>query len=138
MGVALAVGVIVVSAGLVASLTELVDVPSRFGATWDLSIGSLQQGEPEGVRDRLQGIGGIERRALPGTELIVGTESLWATAIEPVGAALAPVTPAILRGREPIRADEIGLGELTRARLGCRSAIRSRSRPRSPAPARCR
>jgi ABC-type lipoprotein release transport system permease subunit len=119
VGVALAVGVIVASAGLVASLTELVDVPSRFGATWDLSIGSLQQGEPEGVRDRLQGIGGIERAgALLGTELIVGTESLWATAIEPVGAALAPVTPAILRGREPIRADEIGLGELTRARLG--------------------
>jgi ABC-type lipoprotein release transport system permease subunit len=119
VGVALAVGVLVVSAGLVASLTALVNVPSRFGATWDLSIRSMQQGEPEGVRDRLQDMAGIERAGvLLGTELLVGTESLWAIAIEPVDSALAPVTPAVLRGREPIRADEIGLGELTRARLG--------------------
>ena len=48
-----------------------------------------------------------------GTELIVGTESLWATAIEPVDPAVPSVTSAILRGREPIRADEIALGELT-------------------------
>ena len=118
-GVALAVAVLVVSAGLVASLTRLVEVPSRFGATWDVSISSLQQGEREGVRDRLGTLDGIERAgAMLGTELIVGTESLWATAIEPVDPSVPPVTPAILRGREPIRADEIALGELTRDRLG--------------------
>ena len=53
-----------------------------------------------------------------GTELVIGTESLWALALEPVDEATPVVAPTITRGREPLRASEIALGDLTLRRLG--------------------
>jgi hypothetical protein len=118
-GVVLAASVLVVAPALVASLQHLVSTPSGYGATWDRSISGLQSGEPPGVREHLRALDGVERAAaMYGTELVVGTESLWAVALEPVGVATPSVAPTITRGREPIRASEIALGELTLRRLG--------------------
>ena len=118
-GVVLASSVLVVAPGLVASLHHLVATPAGYGATWDRSISGLQSGEPPGVREHLGTLDGVERAAaMYGTELVVGTESLWAVALEPVDEATPAVAPTITRGREPLRASEIALGELTLRRLG--------------------
>jgi len=118
-GVVLASSVLVIAPGLVASLHHLVATPARYGATWDRSISSLQSGEPPGVREHLGALDGVERAAaMYGTELVVGTESLWAVALEPVDEATPPVAPTITRGREPLRASEIALGDLSLRRLG--------------------
>ncbi len=118
-GVVLASSVLVVAPALAASLHHLVSTPAAYGATWDRSISGLQPGEPAGVREHLRTLGGVERTsAMYGTELVVGTESLWAVALEPVDDATPAVAPTITRGREPLRASEIALGELTLRRLG--------------------
>ncbi|HEX6786798.1 MAG TPA: FtsX-like permease family protein, partial [Acidimicrobiales bacterium] len=118
-GVVLASSVLVVAPGLVASLHHLVSTPAGYGVTWDRSISGLQAGEPPGVREHLRTLGGVERTAaMYGTELVVGTESLWAVALEPVDETTPAVAPTITRGREPLRASEIALGELTLRRLG--------------------
>ena len=135
-GVVLASSVLVVAPGLVASLHHLVATPAGYGATWDRSISGLQSGEPPGVREHLGTLDGVERAAaMYGTELVVGTESLWAVALEPRGRGHAggradhhprPRARPRLRDRAR-RADASDVS-------APRSATRCRSPPPSPAP----
>jgi hypothetical protein len=121
VGVVLAATVLVVAPGLVASLDALVTTPSRYGATWEQSISGLQAGEPAGVREHLRVLDGVDRAAaMYGTELVVGSESLWAIALDPLDDRTPAVAPTITSGREPIRATEIALGGLTLRRLHAR------------------
>ena len=141
-GVVLASSVLVVAPGLVASLHHLVATPARYGATWDRSISWAPVGRTAGVREHLGALDGVERAAA-----MYGTE-LGRRHREPVGHRPGtawtrphlPVAPTITRGREPLRASEIALGDLSCDVSAPRSATRCRSPPhrrrhhRSPSP----
>ena len=121
IGVGLAAAALVGAAGLVASLDHLVATPTSFGATWDRSISSFQSGEPEGARDVLATQSGVERAAaFYGTNLVIGGESAWGVAFEPVDERTPVVPPAIIAGHAPMGAAEIALGALTMQQLHLR------------------
>jgi ABC-type lipoprotein release transport system permease subunit len=121
IGVAMAAATLVAAAALAASLHHLTTTPSSFGATWDRSIASFQVDEPAGMRRELADLPGVDRAAaFLGSELVIGGESTWGVAFEPIDEATPVVHPRITEGREPVGRDEVALGALTLDSLGLR------------------
>lgn len=112
---AAAVVAIVAATALVASLDSLLGAPGRFGAPWDVSIGVPFEDEAAVREVLLDRRGDIEQAAfIRGQDLLIGTESAWTQAFDPIEdvAEEAPPLP-IDEGRPPATAREIAVGALT-------------------------
>jgi hypothetical protein len=116
VGVGAAVAVAVAAAALAASFTDLTRTPERFGAPWDLSLGSSgTTGAEEAVtvvsEDALRS--SIANAAvLTGTDLQIGDDVAWVHAFVPLD-DVEVIDPPIIDGRAPADIDEIALGGLT-------------------------
>jgi hypothetical protein len=117
---ALAAGAVAATFGLVASLDVLTDTPERFGVTWDYSFGAPVEGEQEEAataffedRSDVAAAAGIV-----GADLEINGRVYWAHSFAPVPGIDGTIDPAITDGREPVRSDEIALGEISMRELG--------------------
>ncbi len=136
VGIGAAVVVGIAAVGLAASFDDLTRTPERFGAPWDLSIGSSAIGD-----ESLPGVLADDRRlssvsqaaAIAGTDMVIGDETAWVHAFTPLDAvpdpawaeAFAPLdaVPSVMPlpitdGRPPATAREIAVGGVTLRALG--------------------
>jgi ABC-type lipoprotein release transport system permease subunit len=116
VGAAAVVAVLVGAVTFGASLAGLVDRPSRWGPTFDLTLG--QGGDPlsEDVRSALEDDPDVAAASLFGTVLTtVGAEGFDVTGVLPV---LGSTAPHVFEGRLADGADEIAIGRVAARRLG--------------------
>jgi hypothetical protein len=113
-----AVAIAAVTAALVfgSSLDRLLDSPSKYGWTWDVTVGGPGGTDvSDSLAPMVAGVDGIGGAAV-GTvaQLDIGSERVDVLAVEPIKGS---IEPALIAGRSVLANDEIVLGPLTRERL---------------------
>jgi hypothetical protein len=136
-GVMVAVCALTAAAGFGASLARLTATPSRYGVTWDVSVGNFAS--PEGSRHGAQLLAANPNVAgyvgLNTGQLFLDGRPISTLALER-GKGAVPL--AVAEGRTPARSDEIALGATTMTLLGKRpgDTVAAAIDPRSPQPFR--
>jgi FtsX-like permease family/MacB-like periplasmic core domain len=116
-GLALGVAAVIATSTFGANLQRLVDEPSRYGWNWDgmvdLGFGGVTSRDIHGLISRVPEIAEFSGG-------IYGNVTIDRTRIPAVGidTLRGSVRPTIVRGRNPVRPDEIVLGTTTAAGLG--------------------
>jgi hypothetical protein len=136
-GVIVAVCALTAAAGFGASLARLTATPSRYGVTWDVSVGNFAS--PEGAMRGAQLLAANPDVAgyvgLNTGQLFLDGRPISTLALERGKGA---VSLAVADGRTPARPDEIALGATTMTLLGKRlgDTVAAAIDPRSPRPFR--
>ncbi|MET0902507.1 MAG: ABC transporter permease, partial [Acidimicrobiales bacterium] len=122
IGVGAAVAIGVAAAGLMASFDDLIDSPTRFGAPWDLSLGSAGANGTEEAQQLLEEsdlrASIAEAAVLTGTDMQVGDQTGWVHAFVPMEGVDGVVAPPITEGHAPANEHEIAVGAVTLRKLG--------------------
>lgn len=123
LGVGAAVAIAIAAAGLTASFDDLTNSPGRFGAPWDVSLGSTGADGTDEAQQLLKGTDHLrssidEAAVLTGTDMQVGDQTGWVHAFVPMDGVEDVIHPPIMEGRAPANEHEIALGAVTLRKLG--------------------
>ena len=124
VGVGTAVAIGIAAVGLMASFDELEDTPERFGAPWDLSLGSTGILGTTEAAAALEANGQLadvaEAAVITGTDMSIGRPDkvAWVHAFAPLHGVDDVLDPPIIEGRAPATAEEIAVGGVTMRELG--------------------